>query len=318
MKKHLLFLVVLIVASALSLGAQSLLDNPDYQKSLELKNMATQAFDQGEYDQAAQYANQAKDYAARSDQYVAMMVAKYKAAGALRLAKAKIADVEQRGWNTMYPDPYNMAAGALAEAQSAFDNGDFATASDKAKESMDAADAIAKVDAEAAIAEASAAKDKADSLDGKSNYPKEYAQGATALAEANKAYEGEDYPSAATRARDAATAFGLVKEVVRLTPTPPPAPVIEQPAKIEWPAVYIVRLIPKRRDCLWRIAEYPFIYNNPLKWPVLYDANKKTFRDPGNPNLIFPGQKLLIPSIRGETRSGTYDPQLKYDPFPKK
>jgi nucleoid-associated protein YgaU len=84
------------------------------------------------------------------------------------------------------------------------------------------------------------------------------------------------------------------------------------------PAVYIVRLIPERRDCLWRIAEYPFIYNNPLKWPVLYEANKKTFRDPSNPDLIFPDQVLNIPAIKGESRSGTWDPKKTYDPLPKK
>jgi nucleoid-associated protein YgaU len=79
-----------------------------------------------------------------------------------------------------------------------------------------------------------------------------------------------------------------------------------------------VRLIPARRDCLWRIAEYTFIYNNPLKWTVIYEANKKTFRDPSNPNLIFPGQVLQIPNIAGETRSGAWDPTKAYAVFPKK
>ena len=51
---------------------------------------------------------------------------------------------------------------------------------------------------------------------------------------------------------------------------------------------------------------------------MIYEANKKNFRDPGNPNLIFPGQKLSIPAIKGETRDGTYDPAQTYKPFPKK
>ena len=51
---------------------------------------------------------------------------------------------------------------------------------------------------------------------------------------------------------------------------------------------------------------------------MIYEANKKTFRDPGNPNLIYPGQKLVIPSLEGETRDGTYDPDTTYKPFPKK
>ena len=28
------------------------------------------------------------------------------------------------------------------------------------------------------------------------------------------------------------------------------------------------------RGCYWRIAAYPFVYNNPLLWPKLYAANK--------------------------------------------
>jgi hypothetical protein len=57
---------------------------------------------------------------------------------------------------------------------------------------------------------------------------------------------------------------------------------------------YMVRLIPQRRDCLWRIAEYPSIYNNPFLWPRIWKANKKMIL---NPDLIFPGQIFLIPEM---------------------
>ena len=83
------------------------------------------------------------------------------------------------------------------------------------------------------------------------------------------------------------------------------------------PALYIVRLIPERRDCLWRIAEYPFIYGDPLKWSLIYEANKKNLRDPSNPDLIFPGQELQIPSIHGEKREGTFDASKRYEPVPQ-
>ncbi len=58
--------------------------------------------------------------------------------------------------------------------------------------------------------------------------------------------------------------------------------------------LYVVRLIPQKRDCLWRIAEYEFIYNNPWKWTAIYEANRDTIKDP---DLIYPGQKLVIPPI---------------------
>jgi nucleoid-associated protein YgaU len=56
--------------------------------------------------------------------------------------------------------------------------------------------------------------------------------------------------------------------------------------------VYTVRLIPDRRDCLWRIAEYADIYGDPYKWPTIWRRNRKLIQ---NPDLIFPGWQLVIP-----------------------
>lgn len=69
-------------------------------------------------------------------------------------------------------------------------------------------------------------------------------------------------------------------------------------------AEYEVKLNPARRDCLWRIAGYEFIYGNSREWRRLYEFNKNTFRNPDNPNLIYPGQILKVPPISGETRQG--------------
>ena len=57
-------------------------------------------------------------------------------------------------------------------------------------------------------------------------------------------------------------------------------------------AVYTVRLIPERRDSLWRIAEYDFIYGNPWLWPKIFHRNRKLIQDP---DLIYPGWQLIIP-----------------------
>jgi hypothetical protein len=59
---------------------------------------------------------------------------------------------------------------------------------------------------------------------------------------------------------------------------------------------YTVRLIPDRRDCLWRIAEYKFHYGDPWKWPMIWKANKDQIVDP---DLIFPGQVFKIPPLNG-------------------
>ncbi|MFO1479723.1 MAG: DUF4398 domain-containing protein [Turneriella sp.] len=71
----------------------------------------------------------------------------------------------------------------------------------------------------------------------------------------------------------------------------------EKPAKAEddskagW-KTYKVRYIPENRDCLWKIAGYKFIYNNPRLWPKIYRANKAKIK---NPDLIYPGQVFKIP-----------------------
>jgi nucleoid-associated protein YgaU len=56
--------------------------------------------------------------------------------------------------------------------------------------------------------------------------------------------------------------------------------------------IYLVRLIPERRDCLWRIAEYSYIYANPYMWPKIWRRNRKLIQ---HPDLIYPGWKLVIP-----------------------
>jgi nucleoid-associated protein YgaU len=45
-------------------------------------------------------------------------------------------------------------------------------------------------------------------------------------------------------------------------------------------------------DSLWKIAQRQ--YGNGSKWPTIYNANKSVIGK--NPNLIKPGQKLVIPS----------------------
>jgi hypothetical protein len=50
--------------------------------------------------------------------------------------------------------------------------------------------------------------------------------------------------------------------------------------------------IVKKGECLWWIAEYEDIYNDPFMWPLIYNANKDQIKDP---DLIYPDQKFKIP-----------------------
>lgn len=72
------------------------------------------------------------------------------------------------------------------------------------------------------------------------------------------------------------------------------------------PKEYTVTLNPKKRDCLWRIALN--IYKNARLWPLIYVANRDKIKDP---DLIFPGQKLVIPQI--PAREEEEDEDVEYE-----
>ncbi len=55
---------------------------------------------------------------------------------------------------------------------------------------------------------------------------------------------------------------------------------------------YVVRYNPKKRDCLWRISLS--VYRDARLWPLIYVANRDKIKDP---DLIFPGQKFVIPPV---------------------
>ena len=44
--------------------------------------------------------------------------------------------------------------------------------------------------------------------------------------------------------------------------------------------IYTVRFIPERRDALWRISEYDFIYDDPYLWPQIWRLNRKLIQTP--------------------------------------
>jgi hypothetical protein len=48
----------------------------------------------------------------------------------------------------------------------------------------------------------------------------------------------------------------------------------------------------EKGECLWWIAEYKKIYNDPFMWPLIYKANRDQINDP---DLIYPGQVFYIP-----------------------
>jgi len=157
----------------------------------------------------------------------------------------------------------------------------------------------------------SIAKDRvayAKSIDADTHYKDAYDTAVTAVAGAKTALDGKDYPKSIDLSKSAIAALAKVAPVAKAPPKEPPA--VTAPAA--FPQYYTVRLQLPLRDCFWRIAGFPFVYNDPWKWRLLYDANKDLLENPKNPNLIEPGMKFVIPPLGNETREGEYDPQVHY------
>lgn len=268
-----------------------------------------------------------------SDRAAAEMQAEIKksaeAADALGTAHSRMAWADQVKLSSDYPNEYRDASTSMQAADQAYSeksydaslalskdvmnilSDDFMAKVNSERDAAAKAKALAEQQAQAqalaesqkyaqvAIADAQSRYDWAASKNAVHNYPELFTKGGSQLTDAKAAFNANDY----AKAKDlAGQSYWTLMQINEFAPLP---------------AAYTVRLIPARRDCLWRIAEYSFIYNNPYKWPVLYKENKATFRDPSNPDLIYPGQVLKVPSIKGETRDGMWDPLKTYQPLAK-
>ena len=192
-----------------------------------------------------------------------------------------------------------------ALAQEAFDDGDYDKAIDltaQAEENAEKSRAyiqmmIAKADAEKQMTIAKNQQAWALRVRGDVNYPMAYSAGTKSLENGQVAFDKEDFVGASAYAIEAIQAFSSIEEVTPL------------------PQFYIVRPWAENKDCYWNISGRSYVYNNPTLWENLYQANKSKMKDPANPDLIYPGMKVEIPSISGEYREGTYSPKAEYQTF---
>jgi hypothetical protein len=103
--RKIVILMVMVLLTG-SLFAQSLKDNPDYRKSLELKKQSEIAFDEGDYTEAKLLAEESQKYSALSDEWIAMMLSRYKANSALRRFETALNSATKINGATNFPDEY--------------------------------------------------------------------------------------------------------------------------------------------------------------------------------------------------------------------
>ena len=139
----------------------------------------------------------------------------------------------------------------------------------------------------------------AEKIDAPNIFPMAYTAAKENLAYAESAFDAEEWGRANEYAKLSLAALEGVAETTPL------------------PAEYIVRPWAETKDCYWNISGRPYVYNNPLLWENLYQANKSKMPKPEDPNLILPGMKMSIPSLTGEYRSGTYDLKKEYETYGK-
>jgi len=125
MKKTILMgLVVLgLLVIASTATAQSLLDNPNYRKAVELQRQAEAAYAEGDYDAAREYSRQAKEYIERSNTYVAERLLVYRANSLLKSARERVSYFKSVGVQPEYQGYLDQAEKDLALAQSSYDAG---------------------------------------------------------------------------------------------------------------------------------------------------------------------------------------------------
>lgn len=101
-----------------------------------------------------------------------------------------------------------------------------------------------------------------------------------------------------SRVRSGAASTAQVKseESMRSGPAQTPVPAAAVPpaaTPVPTPPTGERSYVVKPGDSLSKIARRE--YGDARKWPAIFEANKDTIK---NPDLIFPGQKLIIPELK--------------------
>ncbi len=165
----------------------------------------------------------------------------------------------------------------------------------------------AKVGADTKIKEAKSLIEKAENLQADKYAPEELASSKSSLLSAENSFAQMNFIESLNSANESVnhvqnclSKIEQIKKEQEEAGLKKPGEIPERIAKLlqrgkfKLKTTYKVRLIPERRDCLWRIAEYKYIYDNPWKWSIIYKANKNQIKDP---DLIYPGQVFGIPEL---------------------
>lgn len=235
--------------------------------------------------------------------------AKADSLAAIPALKTKIADLrdalkehELRNGKEYAPEELSIMATTLTAAEGSLAKSEIKPAIDnieKAEKALEIANAkghkylvLKKIE----TAEETLASVKTDAKIS-AEHPEEISKTEGTIAEARSAYSSDDIDEAERKADAALAALDalmVAKDTVVADSDTDDAATVTTDAD-GFPKEYTVILKKDDRDCLWKIA-WRF-YKRADLWPLIYSANRDKIKDP---DLIFPGQKFVIPSAKSK------------------
>ncbi|WP_295162156.1 LysM peptidoglycan-binding domain-containing protein [uncultured Brachyspira sp.] len=184
-------------------------------------------------------------------------------------------------------------------------NGDYINSLNKSKDAMNALD---RLEAPLAYAKAQQYFDKAGKERYNESKPNLYSEASKSLSSAGEALITDNYSASLMHSKNVISLVNSMENTSDNTAVDSDKQYNDDEGSL-FPQYYIVQIRTVNTDSLWRIASYDFIYGNGNLWRRIYEANKDIIKDP---NIIRAGQRLIIPSLKGENRGGTYDANQTY------
>ncbi len=300
-------------------SAGSTAEDPTANLSGRAKALNTYSTAGRKFDDAAQAAERAKNTAlAQKDDML----------DSLDGIRSNLQRAEQWGAGEEDPDGLAAAKAKLSEAESLINDGKLKDGSVAMKEAEEASkQLLARVAAQYAekkLAEAKTSVSDAEKNYGEINTPANRKDQETgdvldtigaqlgaakeARDTASSEYDSGNYEQSISESEDAIRLSQIIFEQYNLLATAQKRDAGEigeggtdgsEGEETETPEGWRAYVVKKQEpaDCLWCIAARKEFYGNGRLWKRIYQANEKTIR---NPNLIFPGQKLLIPPQSGD------------------
>lgn len=127
-------LTVLTLFAVQSLSAQNLMDNEEMRQSREYEQLAEQALNEGEYEQAIEYSELAEEYAERGRETAERQALSYRANSLRNRAESRLYYAERIGVPNRDADAFSAAQDAFGEAVSLLDENEFTASIEKSRE----------------------------------------------------------------------------------------------------------------------------------------------------------------------------------------